>query len=225
MLLAALLAMTSLPAGATSVQAETSDRTAEKVQRPDTNEAPTRQEDFAFRLQRTTDGRGGPDYTVTVLGDRSVTFVAHDRSSRTPDCCNLVKKKTLSINDYSMLVKQVEAMQFFKLDNIYSSPVLDARGVRITVLGPDDVHTVLRYAVPCETEYRKFEEKSLMVERQKVVAKKESRTSKKRAIDYDDAFKGITPAPDSLCKLELMIDYMTNADKWEQQNLSAPFKN
>ena len=161
------------------------------------------QRDVVIRLERTPCFGSCPAYTVTILGDRSVTFVAHDgRATASPgewSCCDLVRKKVLPLADYNRLVAQIDAMHFFQLKSDYSAEITDLPGVTIMSATPNGVHSVRRYAVPCETEYRK-------------------RTTAKRSVpgapDPDDYLKGVVPPPDSLCKLESMIDQLTGAAKW-----------
>ncbi len=161
------------------------------------------QRDILIRLERTACFGNCPAYTVTILGDRSVTFVAHDgRSEQKPhewSCCNLIRKKTLSLKDYNRLVEQIDSMGFFELKSNYSAEVTDLPSVTIMATRLGSSHSVMRYAVPCETEYRKR------------MAAKKTNPNSRSPYDY---LEGVVPPPDSLCKLESMIDDLTGANKW-----------
>ena len=167
------------------------------------------QHDMVIRLERTPCFGPCPIYSVTVLGDRTVTFVSHDPAARVVDdpeshiginwsCCDLVRKKILSLRDFNRLETQIEGMDFFKLNENYSAQVTDLPSVRITVIAPWGVHSVRRYAVPCQTEYRK------------IMATKDDP-------GINSYLRNIPPPPDSLCKLESMIDRLTGADKWGEE--------
>jgi hypothetical protein len=188
-------------AAAAAAAAEAQDESAFHYQKSQRRVA-YEQRDFVIRLERTACFGPCPVYTITVLGDRSATFVATTMKSSSSSCCDLVKKKTLSTSDYDNLVKQIEAMDFFKLKERYSGEITDQPGVKISVIAPYGTHSVWRYAVPCATEYRKF-------------------TSTRKGLRDEpspyDYLKGVTPPPDSLCKLESMIDQLTGAERWAKE--------
>ena len=127
---------------------------------------PYRRRDFAIRLHRSA-GRVGKEYTVTILGDRSVTFVASIDTRGDTRCCDFVRKKTLSVEDYDNLVKRVEGMDFFELESNYPSvhghfiAVIDASAASTTVSGPYGTHEIDRSEIePCETDFRKVKRQS-----------------------------------------------------------------
>jgi len=167
--------------------------------------------DFAFRLQRVS-GRLGPDYSVTVLGDRSITLVA-TLNSKLESCCDIVKHTTMSRKDYDALVKQVETMKFFDLPEFYGYVSFHSSRVTTSVLGPYGGHSVERSNIPCES---KFHELGLGVATEpSPTATMTSRV--KRAVDTEpNPLEGKTPPPDSVCMLELMIDHMSGADRLGQ---------
>ncbi len=125
----------------------------------------------------------------------------------------------MSAADYDGIVKQIETMGFFKLQEDYSAPVTDVSGVKITVIAPYGVHRVWRYAVPCESEYRKIrgpdKRPTIPVNR-----------ADGRTVTIEDPGRygyldRVSPPPDSLCKLELMIDQLTGSEQWARQ-MQAP---
>jgi hypothetical protein len=173
--------------------------------------------DYVIRLQR-TQGRAGPFYTVTILGDRSATFVSPALWSTPDNCCDLIRKKTLSVANYNLLVRQIEGMKFFRLDPIYSAPVFDQPGIAITVIAPNgDIHRVLRYAVGCETEFHSYHH-----DQSQATSQMQTGASRKRVVTDADYLNGVVPAPDSLCKLESMIDSLTDADEWAKEQQIPP---
>jgi hypothetical protein len=191
-----------------AMQAAQQAAAASKFVNPMPSTPASEQRDVMIRLERTPCYGNCPAYTVTILGDRSATFVAHDgrstQKSQDRSCCDLVRKRTLSLADYNRLVAQIDAMGFFKLKNDYSAEVTDMPSVTIIVSTLNGLHSVRRYAVPCETQYRNGNHHR-------------GTTTKvgSREIDIEpDYLAGITPPPDSLCKLESMIDRLSGADKW-----------
>ena len=95
-------------------------------------------------------------------------------------------------------------MKFFELKDSYSAGVTDFDGVNVIVIAPYAVHRIWRYAVPCASDYHK-----VMTTNYNPAAQ--------------DYLKGVSPPPDSLCKLETMIDQVTGADKWgEETRLLKP---
>jgi hypothetical protein len=163
--------------------------------------------DFAFRLQRVS-GRLFADYSVTVLGDRSVTLIA-SLNSKLESCCDIIKRTRMSRNDYDALVEQVDAMKFYDLQNYYGYGSFHANTVITSVLGPYGSHSVERSNIPCESRFR-----SLGLGAATPSPPTPTIPRIKRPIDTEpNPLAGKTPPPDSLCKLELMIDHMTGADR------------
>jgi hypothetical protein len=168
--------------------------------KPTSQAAPAgEQPDFVIRMERTPCYGDCPFYTVTVLGDRSVTFISPGKA---------VRKGMVSSSDYAALVNQIESIDFFMLKDRYEFEVTDASGVLITVIAGYKVHGVFRYVIPCETEFRRIQAWN------KMHPKDRPSSMVADAIRYDGA---ATPPPDGLCKLESMIDRMTGADKWSKR--------
>jgi len=149
------------------------------------------QRDVLIRLERVPCMGSCPQYSVTILGDRSVTFVAYDPKSAKYQCCNLVRKTVLSAGDYIKLVKQIEAMKFFKLREMYGPPPPDIGYETITVIdAPVEYKRVLYPGFLC-------------------------RGSDRKPVTRTDT----NIPPDSLCKLDSMIDKLTGADKWGKETI------
>ncbi len=155
-----------------------------------TSKSADAQRDILIRLERVPCMGSCPAYSVTILGDRSVTFVANDPKSAPPACCNLVRKNVLTLDDYNKLVKQIEAMKFFKLKPIFGPPPPDVGYETITVINaPVEYNRVLYPGFLCRARDRK------------PVTKTDTNIP-----------------PDSLCKLDSMIDKLTGADKWGEES-------
>lgn len=164
-----------------------------------------KQRDFVIRLERTPCFGNCPIYTVTVLGDRSVTFISPGKA---------VRKGLLSQSDYNALIKQIESIDFFKLRERYVFEVSDAPGALITVIASYRVHGVFRYVIPCETEFRRIKAWTKAHPKQMPPSVPGSDPIAAAEVGFEAA---ATPPPDGLCKLETMIDRMTGADKWGKQ--------
>jgi hypothetical protein len=133
---------------------------------------------------------GPSNYTVTILADRSVTFVGIDGASRSIACCELVQKKTLSVSDYDELIKQVDATGLSRMKSIYPMPP-DVSTKTITLVDePFDFYHVVFSDFDCAGDLRKT---------------------------YAGRGETASLPPEGLCKLGLKIQKLTGADKWAKQ--------
>jgi hypothetical protein len=80
--------------------------------------------DILLRLDY-TGGYGTHDpsfFTVTILGDRSVTFVGFDPRLGRFNCCGIVRKSVIPPGAFRRLVEQVDRLRFWKLKLFYNQP-------------------------------------------------------------------------------------------------------
>jgi len=89
-------------------------------------------------------------YAATILPDRSVTVIGTNESSHSTDCCDLVRKRTLSVVEYDTLVRQLDATKLSRHQSVYPWPP-DSSTVTITLVDePFDFHHVTFTDAACD---------------------------------------------------------------------------
>ena len=100
--------------------------------------------DAVIRLERGPCFGRCPVYSVTVLGDGSVTFIGKRFVASTG-----VHKAQLDAADYRRLVDAVDELGIFKLDDDYSVHVTDMPTTFVTVVTPAGAKRVRHYGPGC----------------------------------------------------------------------------
>ncbi|NII11955.1 hypothetical protein HBF24_14885 [Oleiagrimonas sp. C23AA] len=108
---------------------------------------PTRSPDMVLRIERGPCFGACPEYSVTVLGDGSVTFIGHRHVASMG-----VHKRQMAPADYARLVKAVDGMDIYALDENYAVKATDQPTSYITVIGPKGAKRIRHYGAGCGPE-------------------------------------------------------------------------
>lgn len=100
--------------------------------------------DVVIRLERGPCFGSCPVYSVTVLGDRSVTFIGKRFVASIG-----VHKAQLDEADYQRLVDAIDKLGILKLDGDYSVRVTDMPTTFVTVVTPGGAKRVRHYGSGC----------------------------------------------------------------------------
>ncbi len=141
-------------------------------------------------------GAFGPDelvhYATTILPDRSAITIGTSGSSGSISCCDRVRKKVLSIDEYTALVKQLDATGLSRMQPLYPWPP-DSSVVTITLIDE-----------PSAFYHVSFSDSSCGADGSAAPARTH----------------GIPSDPlEQICKLASKIQHVTGADNWHRDTV------